>query len=171
MSASTEEILKLLYPTMHALHTMPEEAGTKDEYGRVILPPRTVLAGERIDARGAYLVDDGRRLLLWLGKMLDPQFVAALFGPSGPPSADVDCNLPHLDTDVSRRARAVVDDIRAEASRARHLALTVVIQGHPSETQLFPYLIEDRGAANVPGASSYGEFLVQLHRQVSAAQR
>ena len=59
MSASTEEILKLLYPTMHALHTMPEEAGTKDEYGRVILPPRTVLAGERIDARGAYLVDGG----------------------------------------------------------------------------------------------------------------
>jgi protein transport protein SEC24 len=171
MSAPTHEVLKILYPTMHALHTMPKEAGTKDEYDRVILPPRTVLAGERIDARGAYLVDDGRRLLLWLGKMLEPSFVSALFGPKGPPSADVDCVLPPEDNDISRRIRAVVADIRANASRARHLALTVVIQGHPSETQLFPYLVEDRGAANVAGASSYAEFLVQLHRSVSNPQR
>ena len=171
MSASTEEILKLLYPTMHALHSMPKESGTKDEYDRVILPPRTVLAGDRIDARGAYLVDDGRRLLLWLGKMLEPAFVADLFGPSGPPSADADCVLPPQDNDLSRRVRAVIADIRANASRARHLALTVVTQGHPSETQLFPYLVEDRGPANVAGAASYGEFLLDLHRRVSAPQR
>ena len=171
MSASTEEILKLLYPTMYALHSMPQEAGMKDEYDRVILPPRTVLAGERIDARGAYLVDDGRRLLLWLGKMLDPGFVGDLFGPSGPSSADVDCILPVLDNALSRKVRAIVDDARAEAGRARHLVLTCVIQGHPSETQLFPYLVEDRGAANVVGAQSYAEFLIELHRQVSAVQR
>ena len=171
MSASTEDILKMLYPTMYALHSMPEESGTKDEYDRVILPPRTVLAGERIDARGAYLVDDGRRLLLWLGKMLDPGFVGSLFGPNGPPSADVDGILPPLENSLSRRVRAIVADIRAEASRARYLALTVVMQGHPSETQLFPYLVEDRGAANMPGAQSYGEFLIDLHRQVSTTQR
>jgi len=172
MSASTDDILKLLYPSMYALHSMPKESGTKDEYERVILPPRTVLAGERIDARGAYLVDDGRRLLLWLGKMLEPSFVSAVFGPQGPPSADVDCVLPADDADdVSKRVRAIIEDIRARASRARHLALTVVIQGHPSETQLFPYLVEDRGAANVDGASSYADFLVSVHRQVSAANR
>lgn len=171
MSASTDEILKMLYPSMYALHSMPKESGTKDEYDRVMLPPRTVLAGERIDARGAYLVDDGRRLLLWLGKMLDPNFVGALFGPRGPPSADVDCVLPESENDVSKRVRAIVDDIRARASRARHLALTVVIQGHPSETQLFPYLVEDRGAANVDGAASYADFLVAVHRQVSSPTR
>ena len=156
---------------MHALHSMPKESGTKDEYDRVIFPPRTVLAGDRIDARGAYLVDDGRRLLLWLGKMLEPAFVADLFGPSGPPSADADCVLPPQDNDLSRHVRAVIADIRANASRARHLALTVVTQGHPSETQLFPYLVEDRGPANVAGAASYGEFLLDLHRRVSAPQR
>lgn len=60
MSTSTEEILKLLYPTMHALHSMPKESGTKDEYDRVILPPRTVLAGDRSHRRTRCLLSRRR---------------------------------------------------------------------------------------------------------------
>jgi protein transport protein SEC24 len=90
MSAPTEAILRRLYPAMYALHAMPAEAGLPGEDGRTVMPPRTALAGERIDARGAYLVDDGYQCLLWLGKMLEPGFVSAVFGAGGPPGPDVD---------------------------------------------------------------------------------
>ena len=80
MGAPTEAILRRLYPAMYALHSMPGESGTVDDSGRVVMPPRTALAGERVDARGCYLVDDGNRCLLWLGKMCDPAFVLGVFG-------------------------------------------------------------------------------------------
>jgi protein transport protein SEC24 len=73
MSAPTEAILRRLYPAMYALHAMPPDAGLPGEDGRTVMPPRTALAGERIDARGAYLVDDGYQCLLWLGKTLNPK--------------------------------------------------------------------------------------------------
>ena len=80
MGAPTEAILRRLYPAMYALHSMPGKSGTVDDSGRVVMPPRTALAGERVDARGCYLVDDGNRCLLWLGKMCDPAFVLGVFG-------------------------------------------------------------------------------------------
>ena len=34
-------------------------------------------------------MDDGYNVLLWLGKMLDPAFVSAVFGAAGPPGPEV----------------------------------------------------------------------------------
>ena len=131
------------------------------------MPPRTALAGERIDARGAYLVDDGYQCLLWLGKMLDPAFVQAAFGPTGPPGPDVDFEPPVVaDSKVNEQVRGVVAEVRRRAANGCHCTLTVIQQGNPSEARLFPHLVEDRGAGGA-GAMSYADFLIQLHRQVA----
>ena len=167
MSAPTEAILRRLYPTMYALHSMPPTAGLPDDDGRIVMPPRTALAGERIDARGAYLVDDGYQCLLWLGKMLDPAFVQAAFGPTGPPGPDVDFEPPVVaDSKVNEQVRGVVAEVRRRAANGCHCTLTVIQQGNPSEARLFPHLVEDRGAGGA-GAMSYADFLIQLHRQVA----
>lgn len=167
MSAPTEAILRRLYPAMYALHAMPPEAGTKDEEGRVIMPPRTALAGERIDARGAYLVDDGYQCLLWLGKMLDPAFVEAAFGPGGPPGPEVDFSPPAVEgSKTNEQVRTIVEEMRRRAANGCHCTLTVIQQGRPDEARLFPHLVEDRGAGGA-GAMSYADFLIQLHRQVA----
>lgn len=166
MGAPTEAILRRLYPAMYALHSMPGKSGTVDDSGRVVMPPRTALAGERVDARGCYLVDDGNRCLLWLGKMCDPAFVLGVFGPSGPPGPDVDFDLPETDGELNSRVRCVLDEVNARAANGCHSTITVIAQGHPSEALLFPHLVEDRGAGGA-GAMSYADFLIQLHRQVA----
>ena len=43
------------------------------------MPPRTALAGERIDARGIYLIDDGRKLLVWVGGQCEKQMIESVF--------------------------------------------------------------------------------------------
>ena len=167
LGSSTEAILRRLYPAMYALHSMPPEAGAADDKGRVVMPPRTALAGERVDARGCYLVDDGYRCLLWLGKMLDPGFVSEVFGASGPPGPDVDFEPAAVEgSGLSERVRSVVAEVRRRAANGCHSTLTVIQQGHPAEALLFPHLVEDRGAGGA-GAMSYADFLIQLHRQVA----
>lgn len=68
------------------------------------MPPLVPLSGERIDARGAYLLDDSKRLLLWLGGQLSPDFLAALFGaPALPQDAGRALQLEPRDNELSRR--------------------------------------------------------------------
>jgi protein transport protein SEC24 len=167
LSAPTEAILRRLYPAMYALHAMPPEAGLQNEAGGIVMPPRTVLAGERVDARGAYLVDDGRQCLIWLGKMLDRGFINAVFGAQGPPNPDVDFE-PTLveETQLSKQVCGVIAEVRRRAANGCHCTLTVIKQGEPSEALLFPLLVEDRGAGGA-GAMSYADFLILLHRQVA----
>ena len=169
MSAPTEAILRRLYPAMYALHAMPPESGVEKD-GVVQMPPRTALAGERIDARGAYLVDDGYVCLLWLGTMLDPAFAADVFGPAGPPPPEADFTPPTIEgSAINARVRAVMAEVRRRAANGcGHCTVTVIAQGQPSEALLFPALVEDRGAGGA-GAMSYADFLVQLHRTVAAA--
>ena len=169
MSAPTEAILRRLYPAMYALHAMPPEAGFPNDAGAVVMPPRTVMAGERVDARGAYLVDDGRQCLLWLGKMLDHGFVNAVFGAQGPPKPDVDFEPTLMEgNQLSKQVCGVICEIRRRAANGCHCTLTVIKQGDPSEALLFPLLVEDRGAGGA-GAMSYADFLILLHRQVAQA--
>ena len=72
MSCSAEDCLRMMYPACYALHGGSEDAGIPENDSiealmKMKMPPRTALAGERIDARGIYLIDDGRKLLVWVG--------------------------------------------------------------------------------------------------------
>ena len=62
----------MMYPACYAWHGGSEDAGIPENDSieavmKMKMPPRTALAGERIDARGIYLIDDGRKLLVWVG--------------------------------------------------------------------------------------------------------
>ena len=61
--------------------------GPKAE-GLAGLPSPLALSSEKLDPRGAYLLDDGLRFVLWLGKVLPPEFVKDLLGPEAAHSAD-----------------------------------------------------------------------------------
>ena len=83
-----------------------ELAKTKeDEEGSPIPhPDRLQLSAEHVAMNGAYLQDTGDRLILFLGKVLQPFFCEKMFGVSKP--VDVDENLtdlPELDNEDSER--------------------------------------------------------------------
>jgi len=154
-----EETLALLYPTMYALHMLPPER--REE--KLLLPPTMPLSGDCIDSRGAYLVDNGRVLLLWLGKMLSPEFLGGLFGTGAIPADAGTLELaPPESSSIAAQVHAIIAHIRAQ--HTTHQRLLIVAQGQPSETALFPFLVEDRGSS-----ISYTDFYLQLHRQVQSS--
>jgi hypothetical protein len=53
------------------------------------LPSPLALSSEKLDPRGAYLLNDGLRFVLWLGKVLPAEFVKDLLGADAAHSADV----------------------------------------------------------------------------------
>jgi len=50
--------------------------GRPDGEGRVVLPPRVPLSMALLSGAGAYLLDTGRVLVLWLGHAVSPEFLS-----------------------------------------------------------------------------------------------
>ena len=171
MSCSAEDCLRMMYPACYALHGGSEDAGIPENDSiealmKMKMPPRTALAGERIDARGIYLIDDGRKLLVWVGGQCEEKMITSIFGDQGCPDPFVDAYLPTISGNkVNEKVRNTVKRIRSR-NQARYQALTVIRQGTPQEALLFNHLVEDRASG---GGMGYGDFLAQLHRLVQQA--
>ena len=50
--------------------------GRPDAEGQIVLPPRAPLSMEQLSGAGAYLLDNGRMLVLWLGHAASTEFVS-----------------------------------------------------------------------------------------------
>jgi protein transport protein SEC24 len=166
--ASVADILRLAYPSLYALHD-PQRAvagnwGTRNEEGQLILPAGVAAESSQLNADGAYLLDNGRLFLLWLGHSISRDFVAQIFGlaPEALPH-DVE-RLPlepaQGSSDVSRRFNALLEGLRA--GRATHGQVFVVRQGSALEGRVAPYLVEDGS----PGGPAYQDWLLQCHKAV-----
>jgi protein transport protein SEC24 len=136
-------------------------------------PPLVPLSGERIDARGWYLLDDSRELLLWAGAGAPPDALGSLFGApcaSEAAAAAAAGRLalrppPHQPGSPAAAVVALVAQLRSASPVWQPLRCAV--QGGAGEGALFAQLVEDRS----PGQLSYGEHLLQLHRAVQTAPR
>ena len=72
---------------MHAECGAYDVQGPKAD-GVAGLPNPLPLSSEKLDPRGAYLLSDGLRFVLWLGKVLPVEFVKDLLGPETAHTAD-----------------------------------------------------------------------------------
>jgi protein transport protein SEC24 len=46
------------------------------------LPPSLNLSSEKLDRNGAYLLEDGQSITMWIGRGINPQFLQQVFGIS-----------------------------------------------------------------------------------------
>lgn len=68
-------------PVFHGWH-VGGDWGVEGPDGSVLLPQTVPLSGAYLEERGAYLLDNGRVLVLWLGRMLDRQWGMEVGGPA-----------------------------------------------------------------------------------------
>jgi protein transport protein SEC24 len=152
-----------IYPRMYALHQLPQEAGTTDSDGHVKFPPTMRLSTELLNPEGAFLLEDGHRMFLWLGKNISPTFLSDVFGISGY-TVDAlhvsELSLLPLNNDVSTRIQAIIESIRK--NRPAYQSLQIFKQGEPLEQRFFFYLVEDKAQ----DAMSYVDFLCHIHKQI-----
>lgn len=154
---SARETVPYFYPRMVSAHDVVE-----GEHG-VPASIRPSLA--RLKDHGAYLLENGQEMLLWVGRAVAVPWVQHVLGAASFQSIDAQMTgLPALDHPLSRRVRDIVSEMRT--SRNHYMKLWVVRQKDPSETLFVRHLVEDKFNDHM----SYVDFLCHVHREVQTAQ-
>ena len=159
-------LLKILYPRVFPLHTLVSDAKVGlpvEGTGSVMLPAPIPASVEIMAHDGAYLIDNGRIMILWCGRSLAGPFVTEVLGlPENPSPQDFQAAAvePGRDNDLSRRVLNIVNAQRG--NRGVHQQCFVVRQGDAMEAHVSPYFVEDKHH----GSMSHIEFLAHLHKAV-----
>jgi protein transport protein SEC24 len=165
MTMSIPRLLKLLYPTLLRMDEylmQGPQAGSESVLAE--LPSPLPLTMGNLDPRGAYLLFDGLRFVLWLGKVLPAEFVTDLLGPEAAYTADSSkIAIVQQENMASKRLISALDALQ-KTCPAVYQECTGVRQGEqPREGMLvLSNLVEDQMA----GSSGYADFVVQIYRQV-----
>ncbi|XP_077597829.1 protein transport protein Sec24D [Stigmatopora nigra] len=147
-----EDTQLLLYPRLIPLHKMDVNVET--------IPVRC--SEERLTDGGVFLLENGQAMFLWLGQACPPDVIQGLFNvPSLAHLQEHVDALPVLDNPLSKKVRAMVDDLVER--RPRSMKLEVVRQKDKSEMRFRQFLAEDKG---LHGGLSYMDFLCYVHREI-----
>lgn len=169
MTGCVPELLRLIYPACYRVDDPSGNWGRDRGDGSGVELPSTAPAGlEYFDPSGAYLIDNSRVIILWLGSATPQQFYTAVFGQNaGQDMSALRVEPPRPGSELSTRICALVGALRAyrEVQQEVH----VVRQGTPLEAHVMPYFIEDRMGAggNLPG---YLDWMMTVQKQVMAKQ-
>ncbi|KAI9306085.1 Sec23/Sec24 trunk domain-containing protein [Cunninghamella echinulata] len=159
---SVRELVWTLYPRLYPLHTMDKECGQHGLNGYIKLPSMMRASYDRLDAGGAYLLDTGSDLYLWLGKNISETFLQNLFNVSSIDQVDPKMTLlPGLDTDLSHQVHSIARKLQSD--RARYLQFHVIRQDlDPLEFIFSTWMAEDRNAE----VQTYVDYMCVLHRKI-----
>jgi len=151
-----------IYPRLFAIHNIPKECGIVEIDGNVKLPPLVRLSNEALTSDGAYLLENGQQMFLWLGKNLPSTFLLDVFNNPGPVESLNTSELPFwpLENDVSQRIHTIINWIHQH--RSSYQEVNILKQHDASEGSFFLNLVEDKGHDTM----SYVDFLCHIHRQI-----
>merc|ERR1712070_699046 len=100
---------------------------------RIVMPPIMNLSVTAMSSAGAYLLEDGISMFLWLGRALPPAFVQALLGIPSLEGVDTStiARIPVLKDVINVKVRNIVEAIR----EGRHIfqKLHIIKQGDSLE--------------------------------------
>ncbi|XP_023212739.1 protein transport protein Sec24C-like [Centruroides sculpturatus] len=143
-----------LYPRLLPLHDVDVDSEE--------LPIALRCSVEKVKDNGAYLLENGIYLFLWIGHSVNPEWIQDVFGVQAAARIDIDKTLLlELNTPLSKRIRGIIEQVRNE--RQRYMRLIIVRQGDKLEVLFRQFLVEDRSS---DGSASYVDFLCHLHKEI-----
>ncbi|XP_037927400.1 protein transport protein Sec24C isoform X2 [Teleopsis dalmanni] len=142
-----------LYPRFIPIHNVES-----DENG---IPMSIRCTHEKMAQDGAYILENGVYLFIWLGQSLPQSFIQPLFGVQCTQQVNAERFAITGDTPLAGRVRDIIEMIMAE--RSRYMRVTCVRQNDKLESVFRHYLIEDRGT---DGSASYLDFLCHMHKEI-----
>jgi protein transport protein SEC24 len=176
LSMAVVESRPFVFPRLFSLHDMETAAGMPDaELGEVAQPhphagPRVRLpalaasvSAAALSPGGAYLLDSGFEMFLWLGREVPAGLVAALFGERGVPSGQGSDPAAALlerpqENLFAKRVVAIVRTLRAEAVSTQRLRVVQEGTNDVNEARFQWYLVEDRQNYS-GGGCTYEEYV------------
>lgn len=170
-SMGSHELSLFLYPRIFAIHALGETDGFPDENGHLHMPQAIRASYGRVDEGGAYLVDCGHTVLLWLHVQVSPNLLEDLFGPGIDELAKLDAfnprPLPVLETHLNAQVRNILQYMEDNRG-SKAMTIQLARQGlDGAEFEFARLLVEDRGGE----AQSYVDWLVHVHRHIQLEVR
>lgn len=165
-SIGCTELSLYLYPRIIPIHNMSPEDGFANEQGQLQVPPTVRASFSKIEEGGAYLVDNGQIVLLWLHAQVSPNLLEDLFGPGVASLESLDAStssLPVLETHLNAQVRNLLQYI-STIRGSKAVTIQIARQGlDGAEYEFARLLFEDRNNE----AQSYVDWLVHIHRQIN----
>ncbi|XP_006624861.1 protein transport protein Sec24A-like [Apis dorsata] len=155
------QLIQMIYPDLYPIHAL-EDRNAKDIDGKLCpQPPRLHLSAEKLDSRGAFLMDTGDQIFILIGKNIHSSFCCNVLGVSAFPSIPEEFyELPEIETTESERLRNFVFSLQEE--KPYPASIQIIRDDSHFRTLFVERLIEDR----FENSLSYYEFLQHLKTQV-----
>lgn len=132
---------------------------------QLIIPPSLRASFSRVEEGGAYIVDNGQIILIWLHSQVSPNLLEDLFGPGfdSLQALDPQMNeLPVLETHLNAQVRNLLQYL-STVRGSKAATIQIARQGlDGSEYEFARMLVEDRNNE----AQSYVDWLVHIHRAI-----
>ncbi|GAA6092873.1 protein transport protein Sec24B isoform X1 [Tachysurus ichikawai] len=161
-SQPIKQIMHMIHPDLYRVDNLSDQGALQLNERVIPQPPLLQLSAEKLTREGAFLLDCGSVMYLWLGRSCNEMFIRDVLGCSDYTSIPVSMtDLPELETAASERTRAFVSWL--QESRG-FCATFYVLKDDPSaKNSFFQHLVEDRSES----AFSYYEFLLHVQQQLS----
>ncbi|XP_073505705.1 protein transport protein Sec24A [Phyllobates terribilis] len=155
-------LMLMTHPNLYRVDNLADEGALNINDKTIPQPPVLQLSVEKLSRDGAYLMDAGTIMLLWVGRSCGPNFFTQVLGVANYSALSQDMtHLPDLDTAESNRLMAFITWLREQ--RPFFPTLHVIRDESPLKSTFLQNLIEDR----TESALSYYEFLLHLQQQVN----
>nr|XP_016945206.1 protein transport protein Sec24C [Drosophila suzukii] len=153
LSMDLNQSVSYLYPRFIPIHNVvPEETD---------LPTPVRCTHEKTQEDGAYILENGVHLFVWLGQSLSPNFVQSVFGVQGLQQIALERFNIVPETPLAKRIHGILEQIMNK--RSRYMRITWLRQNDKLESVFRHFLVEDRGT---DGSASYVDFLCHMHKEI-----
>ncbi|KAF4015093.1 hypothetical protein G4228_006290, partial [Cervus hanglu yarkandensis] len=150
------------HPNLYRVDNLSDEGAISISDRTIPQPPLLQLSVEKLSRDGAFLMDAGSVLMLWVGRNCGQNFLSQVLGVENYaliPQTMTD--LPELDTPESARTIAFISWLREQ--RPFYPILYVIRDESPMKANFLQNMVEDR----TESALSYYEFLLHIQQQVN----
>lgn len=160
--SSLSQLMRAVYPALYPIIELAQYSHQhhEDDDGAPD-PPQLQLTAERLNSNGAYLLDDGETMMIYVCHAVSPAFLSETFGVCAfTQLPDEMRTLPKIDSEGNRLLHSFIDKLNDDRPYASDIL--VLRDNSPNRTLFTERLIEDR----VESAFSYYEFLQHVKNQV-----
>uniref|UniRef100_H3ALJ2 SEC24 homolog A, COPII coat complex component n=1 Tax=Latimeria chalumnae TaxID=7897 RepID=H3ALJ2_LATCH len=155
-------LMLMVHPNLYRVDKLTDEGAMNIGDKTIPQPPLLQLSVEKLSKDGAFLMDAGSVMFLWIGRNCEQTFLSQVLGvPSYAAIPQNMTQLPELDTAESSRMRAFISWLREQ--RPFFPLLHVIRDESPLKASFLQNMIEDR----TESALSYYEFLLHVQQQVN----
>lgn len=155
------QLILSVYPDMYAIHNLHDQGAISQGEMVIPQPPRIHLSAEMVDSTGAYLLDTGDVIYLYVGRNIHPAFIENVLGSSSFQSLPEQMfELPELETAESERLRNFL--VHLQNQRPYPAVLQLIREDSQIRHLFSSHLVDGRTESSL----SYYEFLQHLKNQI-----